>query len=104
MAGGEFKIAVNGEPVVTGSNGAFQDVTSETFDGGAQCCTATVDYRRMSGRQYPNEDGRVPVLRPGAVVAASSTAERMTSRVSCQSHRLVPGDEYELVIAPIPLG
>jgi hypothetical protein len=99
---GEFKITVNGEPVVTGSNGAFQDVTAETFDVvGLNAAPADVDYRLdVAYDEYPYETSwSLQSLTTGAVVAASGFDEVTEwGFLLSQSVGLAPGGEYQLVI------
>jgi trypsin len=99
---GEFKITVNGEPVVTGSNGAFQDVTAETFNVvGLNAAPAAGDYRLdVAYDEYPYETSwSLQSLTTGAVVAASGFDEVTESGFFLsESVGLVPGDEYQLVI------
>jgi trypsin len=100
---GEFKITVNGEPVVTGSNGAFQDVIAETFNvvGLNAAPQVDVDYRLdVAYDEYPYETSwSLQSLTTGAIVAASGFDEVTESFLFfSESVGLVPGDEYQLVI------
>jgi hypothetical protein len=100
---GEFKITVNGEPVVTGSNGQFQDGTTETFNvvGLNAGPPVDVDYRLdVKYDQYPYETSwTLKSLTTGAVAAASGFDEVTESGFFLsESVDLVPGDTYKLVI------
>jgi hypothetical protein len=98
---GEFKITVNGEPVVTGNNGAFRDVTAETFDVVGLNAAPAVDYRLdVAYDEYPYETSwSLQSLTTGAVVAASGFDEVTESGFFLsESVGLVAGDEYQLVI------
>jgi hypothetical protein len=70
---GEFKITMNGEPVVSSSSGEFRDVARESFDG------PTVDYRMDAAYEYedyPYETSwSLQSLATGAVVVASGFNE-----------------------------
>lgn len=99
---GEFKITLNGEPVVTGSNGEFQDVIVETFNVvGLNAAPAVVDYRLdVTYDEYPYETSwSLQSLTTGAVVAESGFDEvsEMGFFLS-EAVGLVPSDEYQLVI------
>jgi trypsin len=100
---GEFKISVNGEPVVVGSNGEFEGVVVETFDvvGRNAVVDVDVEYRLdVAYDEYPNETSwSLQSLATGEVVAASGFNEVTESRFFLsESVGLVPGDEYQLVI------
>ena len=98
---GEFNITVNGEPVVVGSNGEFEDVTRETFDVVGRNVGPAVDYRLdVTYDDYPYETSwSLQSLTTGAVVAASGFGEVTgLGFFLSESVGLVPGDEYQLVI------
>jgi hypothetical protein len=103
---GEFKITVNGELLVTASNGEFQDVTRETFDvvgsgSGSGSGSVSVDYRLdVTYDDLPSETSwSLRSLTTGAVVAASGFGEvTELGFFLSESVGLVPGDEYQLVI------
>jgi trypsin len=98
---GEFKITVNGEPVVVGSNGQFEGVVVETFDVVGRNPVADVEYRLdVAYDAYPNETSwSLQSRTTGAVVASSGFNEvAESSFFLSESVGLVPGDEYQLVI------
>jgi trypsin len=101
---GEFKITVNGEPVVTGSNGDFEGVIVKTFDvvgSNNGSAPAVVDYRLdVTYDEYPYETSwSLQSRTTNAVVAASDFYEVTESGFFLsESVDLVPGDEYQLVI------
>jgi hypothetical protein len=100
---GEFKITVNGEPVVTGSNGQFQDGTTETFNvvGLNVGPPVDIDYRLdVQYDQYPYETSwSLKSLTTGVVAAAYGFDEVTESGLFLsESVDLVPGDTYKLVI------
>jgi hypothetical protein len=99
---GEFKITVNGEPLIITSNGEFQDVTRETFDVvGSGSGSGSVDYRLdVIYDSFPSETSwSLQSLTTGAVVAASGFGEvTELGFFLSESIGLVPGDEYQLVI------
>lgn len=100
---GEFKITVNGEPVVVSNNGQFQDVFTKTFNvvelnAGP---VVDVDYRLdVTYDDHPNETSwTLKSFTSGAIVAASGFDEVTESGVFLtQPVDLVPGDRYKLVI------
>jgi hypothetical protein len=101
---GEFSITVNGEPVVAGSNGGFQDTIAETFDVVQRISNVepvVVDYRLdVTYDSYPDETSwSLRSLTTGAAVAASSLTEAVApGSFLSEPVGLVPGDEYELVL------
>jgi hypothetical protein len=101
---GEFKITVNGELLVTASNGEFEDVTRETFDvvgSGSGSGSVSVDYwLDVTYDDLPYETSwSLRSLTTGAVVAASGFGEvTELGFFLSESVGLVPGDEYQLVI------
>jgi hypothetical protein len=100
---GEFRITVNGEPVVVGSNGEFEGVVVETFDVVGRNAVVDLDgeYRLdVAYDEFPNETSwSLQSLTTGEVVAASGFNEvTESSFFLSESVGLVPGDEYQLVI------
>jgi trypsin len=97
---GEFKITVNGEPVVVASNGEFENVTRETFDV-VGFGSGSVDYRLdVIYDNFPEETSwSLKSLTTGAVAAASGFGEVTELGFSLSDAVvLVPGDEYQLII------